>query len=62
MTRVSRQGFVGGVNLAGTAELLGWRARPGAAEPPPETTTLRLRRLPSHGYFLRADMREYTRV
>jgi NitT/TauT family transport system substrate-binding protein len=40
--RVSRRGFVGGLGLAGAAGLLGMRAEAAAAEPPPETTTIRL--------------------
>ena len=40
--RVSRRGFLEGVTLAGTAGLLGLYPRPVAAEPPPETTTLKL--------------------
>jgi NitT/TauT family transport system substrate-binding protein len=42
----SRREFVGGVTLA-TAGLLGLTAGPGAAEPPPETTKLRLIQIPS---------------
>src|SRR6266699_5521910 len=38
----SRRRFLGGLTLAGTAGLLGVPPRPVAAEPPPETTTLRL--------------------
>jgi len=38
----SRRRFLGGLTLAGTAGLLGLHPRPAAAEPPPETTTLRL--------------------
>src|SRR5262245_50935196 len=38
----SRRRFLSGVTLAGTAGLLGWHPRQAAAEPPPETTTLRL--------------------
>jgi NitT/TauT family transport system substrate-binding protein len=38
----SRRRFLGGLTLAGTAGLLGWHPRSVAAEPPPETTTLRL--------------------
>jgi NitT/TauT family transport system substrate-binding protein len=38
----TRRGFLGGLTLAGTAGLLGLHPRPVAAEPPPETTTLRL--------------------
>src|SRR5215468_8747257 len=37
----SRRRFLGGLTLAGTAGLLGWDPRRAAAEPPPETTTLR---------------------
>jgi NitT/TauT family transport system substrate-binding protein len=38
----SRRRFLGGVTLVGTAGLLGVPPRPVAAEPPPETTRLRL--------------------
>jgi NitT/TauT family transport system substrate-binding protein len=38
----SRRRFLGGVTLAGTVGLLGLCPRLGAAEPPPETTRLRL--------------------
>jgi NitT/TauT family transport system substrate-binding protein len=38
----SRREFVSGLTLAGTAGLLAMRPEPGAAEPRPETTTLRL--------------------
>jgi NitT/TauT family transport system substrate-binding protein len=38
----TRRRFLGGLTLAGTAGLLGLHPRPIAAEPPPETTTLRL--------------------
>jgi NitT/TauT family transport system substrate-binding protein len=38
----TRRRFLGGLTLAGTAGLLGLRARPVAAEPPPETTTIRI--------------------
>src|SRR2546425_3362198 len=38
----SRRRFLGGVTLAGTAGLLGLHPRPVAAEPPPETTRIRL--------------------
>jgi NitT/TauT family transport system substrate-binding protein len=43
----SRRRFLGGVTLAGTVGLLGWHPRPTAAEPPPETTRIRLTKLPS---------------
>ncbi len=38
----SRRRFLGGVTLMGTAGLLSLHPRSAAAEPPPETTTLRL--------------------
>jgi NitT/TauT family transport system substrate-binding protein len=38
----TRRRFLGGLTLAGTAGLLGLHARPSAAEPPPETTTIRI--------------------
>ena len=38
----SRRRFLGGVTLAGTAGLLGVPLRPVAAEPPPETTRIRM--------------------
>jgi len=38
----SRRRFLSGLTLAGTAGLLGLYPKPVAAEPPPETTTLRL--------------------
>ena len=40
--QISRRRFLGGVTLAGTAGLLGLHLRPAAAEPPPETTRIRL--------------------
>jgi NitT/TauT family transport system substrate-binding protein len=45
--RLSRRSFLGGVTLTGMAGLLGMRPRRVAAEPPPETTTLRLARTTS---------------
>src|SRR5256885_15581601 len=45
--RWSRRQFLGGLTLAGTAGLLGLHPGPVAAEPPPETTRLRLVRRPS---------------
>ena len=45
--RFSRRRFLGGVTLAGTAGLLGLHTRRVAAEPPPETTRIRLVRVPS---------------
>ena len=41
---VSRRGLLGGLTLVATAGLLGVRPEPVAAEPPPETTRLRLTR------------------
>jgi NitT/TauT family transport system substrate-binding protein len=38
----TRQAFLGGLTLAGTAGVLRLHTRPVAAEPPPETTVLRL--------------------
>ena len=38
----SRREFVSGLTLAGTAGLIGLRPEPAAAEPPPETTRVRL--------------------
>jgi NitT/TauT family transport system substrate-binding protein len=38
----SRRGFLGGLTFAGTAGLLGTLPRSAAAEPPPETTRLRV--------------------
>src|SRR5215831_6614190 len=38
----SRRSFLSRLTLAGTAGLLGWHPRPVAAEPPPETTRIRL--------------------
>jgi NitT/TauT family transport system substrate-binding protein len=43
----SRRTFLGGLTLTGTAGLLGLHPRPVAAEPPPETTALRLARTTS---------------
>ena len=43
----SRRRFLGGLTLAGTAGLLGLHPRPVAAEPPPETTTVRLSHVPA---------------
>jgi NitT/TauT family transport system substrate-binding protein len=43
----SRRRFLGGLTLAGAAGLLGVHPRPVAAEPPPETTALRLARTAS---------------
>jgi NitT/TauT family transport system substrate-binding protein len=44
--RWSRRKFLGGLILAGTARLLGLGPNPAAAEPPPETTKIRLVRIP----------------
>jgi NitT/TauT family transport system substrate-binding protein len=43
----SRRRFLGGLTLAGTVGLLGLHARWVAAEPPPETTKIRLVQIPS---------------
>ena len=43
----SRREFLGSLTLAGTAGFLGLQPRPVAAEPPPETTRLRLVRRPA---------------
>jgi NitT/TauT family transport system substrate-binding protein len=43
----NRRRFLGGLTLAGTAGLLGLNPRPVAAEPPPETTRLRLIQAPT---------------
>jgi NitT/TauT family transport system substrate-binding protein len=43
----TRRRFLGGLTVAGTAGLLGLHARPGTAEPPPETTRLRLVKSPA---------------
>jgi NitT/TauT family transport system substrate-binding protein len=43
----SRRAFLGGVTLAGTAGLVGLYRAQVAAEPPPETTTIRLVQAPS---------------
>ena len=40
--RLNRRRFLRGLTLAGTAGLLSLHPRRGAAEPPPETTTLKL--------------------
>jgi NitT/TauT family transport system substrate-binding protein len=42
----TRRTFLNGLTLTGTAGLLGLYSRPAAAEPPPETTTLRLHKTP----------------
>ena len=44
---LSRRQFLGGLTLAGTAGLLGLRPKSVAAEPPPETTRIRLVQIPS---------------
>jgi NitT/TauT family transport system substrate-binding protein len=45
--RVSRRRFLSGITLAGVAGLLGLHTRRAAAEPPPETTKLKLVHAPS---------------
>jgi NitT/TauT family transport system substrate-binding protein len=44
---VSRRELLGALTLAGTAGLLGLHAGPVAAEPPPETTTLKIPNMPA---------------
>ena len=46
MSRFTRREFVSGLTVAGAAGLLGLRPDPANAEPPPETTTIRLPRYP----------------
>src|SRR5499426_3128499 len=41
----SRREFLAGLTLAGTAGLVGLHPRPVAAEPPPETTRIRLHKM-----------------
>ena len=43
----SRRRFLGGVTLAWAVGLLGWHPRRAAAEPPPETTKVRLVKIPA---------------
>jgi NitT/TauT family transport system substrate-binding protein len=43
----TRRRFPSGLTVAGAAGLLGWRPQPVAAEPPPETTRIRLVKVPS---------------
>jgi NitT/TauT family transport system substrate-binding protein len=42
----TRRRFLGGLTVAGTAWFIGRHARPVAAEPPPETTTLKILHVP----------------
>ena len=44
---INRREFLSGLTLAGTAGLLGVRAQPADAEPPPETTRIRFPQPPS---------------
>jgi NitT/TauT family transport system substrate-binding protein len=46
----TRRRFLGGLTVAGTAGLLGLRTRAVAAEPPPETSTLRIGQSPAIGF------------
>ena len=48
--KCSRRTFLGGLTLAGTAGLFGLRAKSVTAEPPPETTRLRLHQFPAVCY------------
>jgi NitT/TauT family transport system substrate-binding protein len=43
----TRRAFLGGLTLTGTIGLLGLRPRLGAAEPPPEMTTLKIPHAPA---------------
>jgi NitT/TauT family transport system substrate-binding protein len=43
----TRRRFLGGLTVAGTAGLLGLHPKPSAAEPPPETTRLRVKKDPN---------------
>jgi NitT/TauT family transport system substrate-binding protein len=45
-THWSRREFLGGLALAGSAGLMGLKPEPAAAEPPPETTVIKLVRVP----------------
>src|SRR6185436_5529214 len=45
-SRWNRREFLGVAGLAGTSAFLGFRSGPVAAEPPPETTTLRFVQAP----------------
>ena len=45
--QISRRRFLGGMTLVGAAGLFGWHPRPVAAEPPPETTTVRIGQSPA---------------
>jgi NitT/TauT family transport system substrate-binding protein len=45
MTGLSRRQVLGGLTLAGAAGCLGLHPRPAAAEPPPETTKIRLHKM-----------------
>ena len=44
---ITRRGLLGGMAAAGGMGLLSLDARPAAAEPPPETTRIRLSKVPS---------------
>jgi len=45
--QLSRRAFLGGLTLAGTVGVLGLHSKRAAAEPPPETTRLRLAQNPT---------------
>ena len=49
----SRREFVGRLTLTGAASLVGTRAEHAAAEPPPETTKIRLVRIAGNREFVR---------
>ena len=46
MKERSRRGFLGDLSLAGTAVILGLKSKSAAAEPPPETTRIRIHDAP----------------
>jgi NitT/TauT family transport system substrate-binding protein len=41
---IHRREFIAGLGATVTSAMIGWNASPGAAEPPPETTTVRIQR------------------
>ena len=47
MTRLGRRDFMGGLTAAAAMGLTGITARPAGAEPPPETTRIRIAKVPA---------------